>query len=169
MERDLTEPGILETDAVLVRTLRECDLAAVVALDAIVSGRRRPRYFELMLERALKQTSLQISLVAELEGEVAGFLLGSLYYGEFGIAEPTASIESIAVHPRFQRRHVGRALMRQLRQNLGALRITSVRTEVDWDDFDLLAFLQGEGFVPARRLCLECPIDPTTPAKDETQ
>lgn len=169
MERDLTEPGILETDVVLVRSLREGDLEAVVALDGLVSGRRRPRYFELMLERALEQTSLQISLVAELEGEVAGFLLGSLYYGEFGIAEPTASIEAVGVHPRFQRRHVGRALMRQLRQNLGALRITSVRTEVDWDAFDLLAFLQGEGFVPARRLCLECPIDPTRPMKDETE
>ena len=169
MQNEFTEPGILETDAVLVRNLRESDLEAVVALDGVVSGRRRPRYFELMLERALKQSSLQISLVAELEDTVAGFLLGSLYYGEFGIAEPTASIEAIAVHPRFQRRHVGRALMRQLRQNLGALHIASVRTEVDWDDFDLLAFLQGEGFVPARRICLECPIDPTTPSKEETE
>jgi ribosomal protein S18 acetylase RimI-like enzyme len=169
METKFTEPGTLETDAVLVRNLRQSDLEAVVALDGIVSGRRRPRYFELMLERALKQSSLQISLVAELEGVVAGFLLGSLYYGEFGVAEPTASIEAIAVHPRFQRRHVGRALVRQLRQNLGALHIASVRTEVDWDDFDLLAFLQGEGFVPARRICLECPIDPTTPSKEETE
>lgn len=168
MESNLSEPGILETDSVLVRALREADLNAVVTLDSLVGGRRRPRYFELMVDRALKQTSVQISLVAEIEGEVAGFLMGSLYYGEFGIAEPTASIEAIAVHPRFQRRHVGRALMRQLRQNLGALHIASVRTEVDWNDFDLLAFLQREGFVPARRLCLECPIDPTRPAAEET-
>jgi hypothetical protein len=30
-----------------------------------------------------------------------------------------------------------------------------VRTEVEWDDFDLLAFFRGEEFAPARRVCLE--------------
>ena len=157
------EPGILETDAVLVRTMREGDLEAVVSIDAGATGRRRPRYFELMLERALKQSSLQISLVAELERRVVGFLVGSLYYGEYGVTEPSASIEAIGVHPQFRGRHVGRALMRQLRLNLGALRITTLRTEVAWDDFELLAFFKKEGFAPAGRLCLECTLDPTSP------
>jgi len=48
------EPGTLETDSVLVRTMREGDLEAVVSIDAAATGRRRPRYFELMLQRALK-------------------------------------------------------------------------------------------------------------------
>ena len=157
------EPGILETDAVLVRTMREGDLEAVVSIDAAATGRRRPRYFELMLERALKQSSLQISLVAELERRVVGFLVGSLYYGEYGVTEPSASIEAIGVHPQFRGRHVGRALMRQLRLNLGALRISTLRTEVTWDDFELLAFFKKEGFAPAGRLCLECTLDPTSP------
>lgn len=116
-----------------------------------------------MLERALKQAKLQISLVAELEGQVAGFLIGSLYYGEFGVVEPSASIDAVSVDPRFRGRHIGRALMRQLRLNLCALRITLLRTEVAWDDFDLLTFFQREGFAPSKRLCLECPLDPTQP------
>jgi ribosomal protein S18 acetylase RimI-like enzyme len=157
------EPGTLETDAVLVRTMQEGDLDAVVAIDAQASGRRRPQYFELMLERALKQSKLQISLAAEWEGQVAGFLIGSLYYGEFGVVEPSASIDAVSVDPRFRGRHVARALMRQLRLNLGALRISTLRTEVMWDDFDLLAFFRHEGFVPSRRLCLECSLDPTQP------
>ena len=37
------EPGVLETDAVLVRTMRENDLEAVVTIDAMATGRRRPR------------------------------------------------------------------------------------------------------------------------------
>jgi ribosomal protein S18 acetylase RimI-like enzyme len=73
-------------------------------------------------------------------------------------------VDAIGVHPRFRGRHIGRALMRQLRLNLGALRITSLRTEVAWDDFELLGFFKHEGFVPAPRLCLECTVDPTTPA-----
>lgn len=159
----IREPGTLETDEVAVRTMREDDLDAVVAIDAQATGRSRPQYFELMLERALKQSKLQISLVAELEGQVAGFLIGSLYYGEFGVVEPSASIDAVSVAPRFRGRHIGRALMRQLRLNLGALRITLLRTEVAWDDFDLLTFFQREGFAPSKRLCLECSLDPTRP------
>jgi ribosomal protein S18 acetylase RimI-like enzyme len=162
-KEELEEPGTLETDAVLVRTMQEGDLDAVVAIDAQASGRRRPQYFELMLERALNQSKLQISLVAEWEGQVAGFLIGSLYYGEFGVVEPSASIDAVGVDPRFRGRHVARALMRQLRLNLGALRISTLRTEVMWDDFDLMAFFRHEGFVPSGRLCLECSLDPTQP------
>ncbi|MBZ5550957.1 MAG: hypothetical protein LAO22_23880, partial [Acidobacteriia bacterium] len=52
-------------------------------------------------------------------------------------------------------------LLEQLRVNLAALRVTILRTEVSWDDFDLLAFFKHEGFAPARRLCLDCVLDPT--------
>ncbi len=161
-EREL-EPGTLETDAIVVRAMQESDLEAVVRIDAAATGRRRPRYFEMMIERAVRQAALQISLVAELEGRVAGFLIASLYYGEFGVMEPSASIDAISVEPSFRGRHVGRALMRQLRLNLGALGIGTLRTEVAWDDFDLLAFFRREGFMPAQRLCLEAAIDPTAP------
>jgi ribosomal protein S18 acetylase RimI-like enzyme len=119
-----------------------------------------------MLQRALKQAGLQISLIAELEGQVVGFVLGSLYYGEFGVVEPTASIDAIGVHPGYRGRHVGRALMRQLRLNLSALRMTTLRTEVAWDDFELLAFFKREGFSPTGRLCLERRLDPTAPGDD---
>ena len=159
------EPGTLETDSVLVRTMREGDLEAVVSIDAAATGRRRPRYFELMLERALKQAALQVSLSAEMEGQVVGFVIGSLYYGEFGVAEPSASIDAIGVDPRYRGQHVGKALMRQLRLNLGALRITTLRTEVAWDDFELLTFFKSEGFSPASRVCLERRLDPTTPGE----
>ncbi|MFQ5722962.1 MAG: GNAT family N-acetyltransferase [Terriglobia bacterium] len=163
METEAEQPGTLETDPVLVRTLRQDDLDAVVAIDAAAFGRRRPRYFELMLERATQHSALQVSLGAELDARVVGFLLASLYYGEFGLVEPTASIEAIGVDPQYRGRHVGRALMRQLRLNLGALHMTTLRTEVAWDDFELLAFFRREGFAPTGRLCLECRLDPTAP------
>jgi ribosomal protein S18 acetylase RimI-like enzyme len=158
-----SDTNSLEVKPVTVRTMNEDDLEAVVAIDAAASGRRRPRYFRLMIERALKEAGLQVSLSAELEGQVVGFLIASLYYGEYGVVEPSASIDSIGVHPRFRGRHVGRALVRQLRLNLGALHIEILRTEVSWADFDLMAFLKAEGFTPSARLCLECPLDPTAP------
>jgi hypothetical protein len=46
--------------------------------------------------------------------------------------------------------------------NLGALRNTPLRTDVDWDNFEWGGFFQTEGFAPAKRLCLECRLDPTS-------
>lgn len=159
----LEETEGLETGAVLVRSMRMDDLNAVVAIDAAASGRRRPRYFELMLKRAINQAALQISLVAEMDSRVVGFVIGSLYYGEYGVAEPSASIDAVSVDPGSRRKNVGKALMRQLRLNLGALRITTLRTEVSWDHFGLLAFFRSQGFRPSSRICLECTLDPTQP------
>ena len=130
--KPLEEPGVLETDSILVRLMNAHDLEAVVAIDAVASGRRRPRYFELMLERAVKQAALQVSLAAEGDGHVVGFVIASLYYGEYGVSEPTASLDAIGVDKAHRGQHVGKALLRQLRLNLSALRVTTLRTEVSW-------------------------------------
>jgi ribosomal protein S18 acetylase RimI-like enzyme len=159
--QNVEQPGRIETDDVLVRSMRREDLQRVVAIDAGASGAARPEYFARLVERALERAHLQVSLVAEMEGRVVGFLVGSLFYGEFGVPEASATIDAVGVDPAWRRRHVGRALMRQFRRNLAALRVDRVRTEVRWDDFDLLAFLRVEGFAPAPRVCLERPLDPT--------
>jgi len=163
MSMDSVETGVLEIEAVLVRTMRTDDLSAVVAIDAAASGRRRPRYFELMLQRSLTQADLQISLVAEVDNRVVGFVIGSVYYGEYGVVEPSASIDAISVDPCVRGKNVGKALMRQLRLNLAVLRITTLRTEVSWDDFSLLGFFRSQGFKPSSRICLESTLDPTRP------
>jgi len=164
MSEDLDQgPGTLETDRHTVRTLRQEDLEAVVEIDRRATGRRRTEYFSRLLERALDSGGLQISLVAETEEQVVGYVVGTVFYGEFGIAEPVATIDAIGVDSEWRRKSVGDALMRQLKTNLGALGVSGLRSEVAWDNFDLLAFFRRQGFVPARRLCLERPLDPTAP------
>ncbi len=158
------EPGTLETDAVLVRSLKLSDLDALIEIDATESGRRRPAYFEQMVERAVQKADFQASLAAELDDRTVGFVLATLFYGEYGLAEPSASIDAVGVLPEYRGKRVGRALMRQLLLNLAALRIQRVRTEVPWNNFDLLAFFERNGFAPAGRVCLERQLDPTAPA-----
>lgn len=145
----------LQTETVLIRAMRPSDLEAVVRIDAEASGRRRLRYFELMLDRAVKNAALQVSLTAVVDGAVAGYLIGSLYYGEYGLTEPNASIDAVGVAASQRRTGVGHALLRQFRSNVRAIGATVIRTEVDWDDFDLLPFFHSEGFAPSRRICLE--------------
>ena len=144
-----------EIETVTVRNLRHTDLPDVVRIDALASGRNRPAYFELMLMRALNFAGLQMSLVAEIDEQIVGYLIVSLYYGEYGLTEPTASVDAIGVHPEFRGRRAGHALMQQFRANAAGLGVGIVRTEVQWDDFELLRFFKSEGFAPAERICLE--------------
>lgn len=148
-------------EVVTVRAMRAEDVNAVVRIDAEAGGRVRPRYFELMIERAVKSTKLQISLVAEDDGRIVGFVIASLYYGEYGMTETTASMDAIGIEAASRRKGVAHALFAQLRRNIAAIGATSIRTEVEWNHFDLLGFLKSEGFHPSLRLCLERGLDPT--------
>lgn len=156
-----TDPETLETSTLIVRTIREGDLDAITDIDAASAHRKRPQYFRMIFERSTRLVEMQMSLVAEAEGRVIGFVIASVYYGEYGIVEPAASIDAIGVALDVRGRGVGHAMLQQLRSNLGALGVTTFRSEVSWSDFDLLAFFESEGFVPAPRLCLECRITPT--------
>ncbi len=149
------EPGTSGLDHVTVRGLDHRDLEAVVKIDAKHSGRSRRGYYERKFAEATRESGLTISLAAEIDGRLAGFLIGRLYYGEFGVPEPAAIIDSIGVDPDQAHRHVGSALFAQLETNLRALRVTTLRTEVPWSDFGLLGFLKNRGFGPVPVLTLE--------------
>lgn len=149
------EPGTTGLEGVVVRELEMSDLEAVVRIDARASGRRRKEYYERKLAEVTSERGIRISLAAEAAGTFAGFMLGRLYYGEFGQPEPTAIIDSMGVDPDLRGRHVGRALMVQLESNLRAIGIETIRTEVEWNQFDLLGFLGANGFAPAPVLCLQ--------------
>jgi ribosomal protein S18 acetylase RimI-like enzyme len=150
-----TQPGILDIDSILVRSLKPEDLDAIVRIDEKIIGRSRKRFYDLKLKDALVPGALKISLAAEDDGVLAGFLLASLYYGEFGLPEPSAVLDTIGVDPAFRGRKVGKALMHQLLMNLRGLGIERVRTEVEWSQLELMGFLAHEGFAPAGRFCLD--------------
>lgn len=157
MDAELEElaAGELDTDDILVRRLAQEDLDAVVRIDAASTGRTRRDFYRAKLGRALEDSSVQLSLAAELDGMVVGFLIVTFYYGEFGLPETVAVVEALGVHPEYQGRKVGKALMRQLEMNLRALGVEKVRTEVGWDQLELLQFLARQGFEPAPRFCLQ--------------
>ena len=143
-----------------VRGLKPADLEAVIALDARIVGRRREEFFRIKLQQNLQETGIKVSLAAEMEGLFAGFLLARVYYGEFGTMEPVAVLDTIGVHPDFRGRGVGHALLRQVQVNLHALGVGTLRTEVGWDEPELLLFFQHSGFRPAPRFCLDLTLQP---------
>jgi len=149
-----------ESSNILVRALRAQDLDDIVRIDAHVTGRPRPVYLKGKLAAALGE-GVQMSLGAEVDGKLVGFLMGAVFYGEFGQPEPVASIDTLGVHPDFWNKGIGRALWAQFATNCKGLQITQVQTQVDWTNWTLLRFLERVGFAPAPRLCLQKNLDPT--------
>jgi GNAT superfamily N-acetyltransferase len=149
------EQAQTQETVVTVRGLRPADLESVIALDARNVGRRREEFFKIKLQQNLQETGIKVSLAAEIDGLFVGFLLARVYYGEFGTLEPVAVLDTIDVHPDFRGHGVGQALLAQLRVNLHALHVATLRTEVGWDEPMLLTFFQHAGFRPAARFCLD--------------
>ena len=145
--------GLLARDRIPVRSLAEGDLRALVAIDRRITGRDRSNYFQRKLADALTESDVRVSLVADLDSVPVGFIMARVDLGEFGRVETTAVLDTIGVDPDYQNRGVGRALVSQLLANLGTLRVEKVRTEVDWQDHDLLAYLDRNGFRPSQQLC----------------
>ena len=156
---DLEERENVARDEVMVRSLADADLRRVVRIDERITGRNRLAYYERKFSEVLQESGVRISLVAETDGLVTGFVMARVDYGEFGQAEATATIDTIGVDPTAVGAHIGQALMSQLLINLGALRVETVRTEVEWRDIELLGFLNRCGFAPAQRLSFSMDID----------
>jgi len=150
--------GPLARDKIPVRSMAEADLRALVTIDRRITGSDRAAYFQRKLAEALTESGVRVSLVAELDSVPVGFIMARVDLGDFGRVETTAVIDTIGVDPDYRNRGVGRALISQLLVNLGTLRVENVLTEVDWQDHDLLAYLDHSGFLPSQRLCFDLPL-----------
>ncbi len=157
LERALDVPAGDDPDAeeLPVRSMAEADLGEIIRLDRKITGRDRTGYLSRKAREVLRESGIRVSLVAEREGRLAGFLMARLDYGEFGRTEPAAILDTIGVDPAQGRRKIGRALLGQLLQNLESLRVERVLTEVEWDRLPLLGFLERAGFRHAQRLAFE--------------
>lgn len=147
--------GPLARDRIPVRGMLESDLHALIDIDRRNTGRDRSAYFDRKLEEALYESDVRVSLVAERDGRPVGFIMARVDFGEFGRIEPTAVMDTIGVDPDYRDQGIGRALMSQLLVNLMTLRVEHIRTEIDWRDRELLAFLDHRGFRPSQQLCFD--------------
>lgn len=151
-------PPTAEQTEITVRPMQPDDLDAVLALDARVFGEPRRGYFERRLAELDQREPVDhsISLVAEAAGAIVGFVMGTLTSGEFGFTQVTALVDSIAVHPDWQRRGMGRQLTSAFITSSATRGAREVYTLVNWSAWDLLKFFDALGFslaptVPLRR------------------
>jgi len=147
--------GTLARDRVYVRLMTSEDADAIAAIDSAVTGDDRAEYLKRAVEEALNGSAIRVSLVAEIDHHVVGFIMARMDFGDFGQTDPVAVIDTLGVKPDQGHQGIGVALLSQLLMNLSGLQVERVRTEIARENFDLLAFLYRHGFAPSDQLALE--------------
>ena len=151
------ESGSLARDLVNCRSLAKEDLPALIHINRKVTGHDNAAFYQRKVKEVLDETGIRVSMVAELDGQVVGFIMARVDYGDFDRVEPNAVLDSIAVNPAMAHRRIGTALLSQLLANLTSLRLETIRTEVDADHLDVLAFFLNNGFRQSQELVFSRP------------
>lgn len=156
-EKDYSDPSSddaasLARDVISVRSMHAGDMAEMTRIDKKVTGVDHRGYYQRKTREVLEETGIRVSLVAEKDGQFAGFIMARVDYGEFDRTEPVAVLDSIAVDPDCGHAQIGSAMLSQLMANLATLRLETIRTEIDTDHFDVLKFLMKNGFRNSQHL-----------------
>ncbi len=140
-----------------IRPLKREDLETIIEIDEKVLGESRKDYWERKLA-LMNDKATQVSLVAEMDGKIVGFILGDVSGWEFGVPDTIGWIDTIGVEPDYQKKGLATALTGELVKNLKALGVRTIYTLVSWDDWDLLQFFRAMGFTRGDMINLELKI-----------
>ncbi|MHC4393624.1 MAG: GNAT family N-acetyltransferase [Planctomycetota bacterium] len=142
MPDEATSPEITIT----LRPVNELDIDGVARIDKEVSGTYRPAYWETKIGYYVRRDPY-VSQVAEVDGEIAGFMLGEMRSGEFGLEVPAGWIEVLGVSPSHRGHGLGRKLGEALLERFRERGAERVMTLVDLDSMEALGrFFEKLGF-----------------------
>ena len=127
-----------------VRKMVEEDIDSVLEIDRKVVGLERATTYS-MIPANYVGGELDISVVAEVEGEIIGFLLGRAADSAYDQGE-SFLLELIGVDPEYKRRGVGRSLVKAFEKAGRERGANTIRVLVSWHDWWLLSFLRSLEF-----------------------
>ena len=94
-------------------------------------------------------------MAEEEDGTLAGFIMGELYMGEYGIFQEEATLDTIGVDPYCQHKGIGKHLINEFMDHLKTLGVQKINTLVDWNDSKLIHFFSANQFSPSKSINLE--------------
>lgn len=151
----------MKKQKVRIRQASAADSAAIVALDAEVTGTEKPEYWADILERFAggNQRKQHYFLVAmSAEDDLIGFIAGEIRAWEFG-SPPCGWVLAMSVSPGHRERGVGALLLEALCTRIKTAGVTTVRTMVLGNDKVNLSFFRGEGLAAGPYIELEKILD----------
>ena len=145
---------------VSVRAIEPSDLPALMQIDEKLSSQTRKEYWDRRLEMAALRPPW-MSLVAETDGRMAGFLFGWVAESEFGMSQPTAWVDLIGVDPPYRGRGIAHALIDRFVRSAEELRaVQKVATLIDLTQADVREFFLRQGFHHGPMIQMERDVRP---------
>ncbi len=145
---------------IVVRTVRRGDLAAVVAIDARVTGLEKRSYWQSVFRRyGAEDGNGRSFLVADASGDVAGFVIGEVRDWEFG-APPCGWVFAIDVRPDARLSGVGTRLLEAICAAFRRAGVRKVRTMLARDNHLILSFFRSQGMMTGPFIPLEMDLEP---------
>ena len=134
MENIVNIREITLNDAEAIQNIRK----AITADDADIDSVK-------LVEHQVRKKRNQSSLVAEVNGDVAGYMISSTLYAGFGIKK-SAWIMAIGVHPDYMGQGIGLQLARKICEIYKDRGVEHIYSSVRWDSTDVLSFFKKLGF-----------------------
>jgi GNAT superfamily N-acetyltransferase len=129
---------------VKVRKIRKEDTPQIAKIARAIDRTAPAVDFKRILDPRLR-TSSDANFVAEVDGRVVGYMIGTVSSGSFG-ADKCAWIVLFGVDPKFMGQGIGKKLAEGIFEFYRKRGIKHVLTTVKWDSTDILSFFKTLGF-----------------------
>lgn len=142
---------------IIVRPMEENDISQAANIHRNVVREGLGQVPDYAIEDFFKSSfkkSPKTCLVAVIDNNVAGFIIGGLKEWGFGV-EHSGWIEMIEVDPKQMGKNIGKTLAESLINYFKDEGINKVYTSVMWDSGDLIAFFKSVGFDKSSFINLE--------------
>ena len=131
-------------DKVRIRKLKAEDADDISRIYSAITQTPAAREFKRILEEQARRDE-NACFVAELHGEVVGYMIGYILSGGFGLKK-SAWIAQLGVAPQFMGHGIGEKLAKEIFKYCKKTGIKDIYTSVRWDSTDLLSFFKTLGF-----------------------
>ena len=140
---------------ILLRDAMPSDLDAVIALDDSGNADEKLAYWRRVFGHyASCDKKERHFLVAELDENVVGFIIGEVRAWEFG-SPPTGWVFTLLVSPAVRQMGIGRLMFEEICKSLKRVGVATVRTMVEHHNKLNLSFFRGQGLSNGRYIELE--------------
>ena len=144
---------------VRIRPLEEKDIPRAVEIESAILGSKRSATLRGSLTAYLAKGDRNACLAAETDGTLVGFLIGEVRTWDFGEDQEVGWIKIVGIDPAHQGKGIGKALGEALLKYFQEREIRTVRTAVDWDAADMIAYFRTLGFERSGHIGLEKRLD----------
>jgi len=128
-----------------IRKITLNDTEDIQRITMAISGNTSDIDFGKVINHNHGKEESKISIAAEINGRVAGFMISNILYAGFGL-DRSAWIVNLGVDPDFMGQGIGKKMAEEIFEIYRKKGIKHIYSSVMWDSIDLLSFFKTLGF-----------------------